>query len=171
MSRKTPAVRRPAARLTSRLMQRATWSRVSSSGGGAPTCPPACTAPFLGIRRGLRLVVVGDVVEHEAGVLPCCAGRLPRRHLPSGRECRDARRPDHAGRMELDEPMSISSAPGGTPERGRRRSLPAVARDLEGAPGAPGRQDDRPGGKDVEAPALAVVPRRRRATAVEEAVR
>ena len=54
--------------------------------------------------------------------------------------------------------MSISSAPGLIRERvAVAGAFPAVAGDLVGAPGAAGREDDRPGGEHLEPPALPLV--------------
>ena len=82
----------------------------------------------------------------------------------------DARRPDHPGRMELDE-LHVDEL-GARAIRQRvavAGAFPAVARDLVGAAQPAGREDDRLGREQVEPAALAVVgDRAGRAAAVEQ---
>ena len=73
----------------------------------------------------------------------------------------DARRPDHAGRMELDELHVHQLRAGVVGERVAVAGVfPAVARDLVGAADAAGRQHDRLRAKQLEAAALALVAER-----------
>ena len=73
----------------------------------------------------------------------------------------NARRPDHAGRMELDELHVHEIGSGVVGERVTVAGvLPAVARDLVGAADAAGRQDDRLGPEQLEPAALALVAER-----------
>jgi hypothetical protein len=85
-SRKTPPWGEPRPALTSRTMQRATWSRVRSSVVG-----------------GRGLVVLGDVVEHEplAQVVPQHAAFAA--DALGDEDAADGRGPDHARGVELDE--------------------------------------------------------------------
>ena len=70
----------------------------------------------------------------------------------------NARRPDHAGRMELDELHIHQLGAGVVGERmAVARVFPTVARDLVRAADTAGRQDDGLGLEHLEAPALAVV--------------
>jgi hypothetical protein len=67
MSRNTPPCGLPRPAFTSRLMQRATWSRVSKFRRTLRVLVVLRVAPaFFGIGRGLRLVIVRNVVIHEA---------------------------------------------------------------------------------------------------------
>src|SRR5205814_2201458 len=69
-----------------------------------------------------------------------------------------ARRPDHAGRVELHE-LHVDQLGPGVVGQGVAVAgvLPAVARDLVGHADAAGRQDDGPGPEDDKPAALAVV--------------
>src|SRR5262249_4846657 len=72
-------------------------------------------------------------------------------------------RPDHAGRMELDELHVHQLRASLVGERVAVAGvLPAVARDLVGAADAAGREHDRLRAKHLESPALALVRERAR---------
>ena len=113
---------------------------------------------FLRIRGRLRLVVVGDVVEHEAAAFAVLQDAAFAANAFGDENAADARRPHHPGGMELDE-LHVDQL--GASAIGERvavaGSFPAVARDLVGAPGAAGREDDGLRGEEMEAAALAVV--------------
>ena len=122
------------------------------------------------VGRGLRFVVVGDVVEHEATALVVLQDATLTAHALGHEDAFDARRPDHPGGMELDE-LHVDELRAGA--KGEAVSVagpfPAVARDLVGAADAAGRENHRLGSEDVEATALAVVgDAASRPTAVEE---
>src|SRR5688572_31039749 len=113
---------------------------------------------FFGIRSGLRFVVVGDVVEHEAPALAVLEDPAFATHTLGDENAAHAGRPDHSGRMELDE-LHVDQFGAGTV---RQRvsvagALPAVAGDLVGTADAAGRQDHRLRREYMKAPTLAVV--------------
>ena len=58
---------------------------------------------FLGIGRGLRFVIVRNVVVHEALAVLVAQHAAFAAHAFGHENAHDARRPDHAGRMKLDE--------------------------------------------------------------------
>ena len=110
------------------------------------------------IRRGLRLVVVGDVVEHEAAAFAVLQHAAFAAHAFGDEDALHARRPDHPGRMELDELHVDQLGAGAIRQRvAVAGAFPAVAGDLVGAADAAGGEHDRLGGEHVEAAALAVV--------------
>ena len=115
---------------------------------------------FLAV-GGLRFVVLGDVVEHEA-LAVLVAQHAPLAADPFGhQDPLHRRRPDHPGRVELDE-LHVHQI--GARVVGQRVAvagvLPAVAGDLEGAADAAGGQHDRLGLEDAQVAALAVVAER-----------
>ena len=124
---------------------------------------------LLGIRGGLRLVVVGDVVEHESTALGVLQHAAFAAHALGDEDALDARRPDHPGGMELDELHVDQLGAGAIGQRvAVAGALPAVAGHLVGAADAAGRQHDRLGLEQLEAAALAVVAERAGDPAVVE---
>jgi len=63
----------------------------------------AITPPFLGIRGGLGFVIVRDVTEHEAFPVLVQQDAAFAAHPFGDENAHHARRPDHAGRVELHE--------------------------------------------------------------------
>ena len=113
--------------------------------------------------RGLRAIVLRDVVEHEPAALAVLEHAAFAAHGFGDEDAANARRPDHAGRMELDELHVHQLGAGVVGERVAVAGVfPAVARDLVGAADAAGREDDRLGLEQLEAPALALVAERAR---------
>ena len=101
---------------------------------------------FFRIGRRLRLVVVGDVVEHEAAAFAVLEDAAFAAHAFGHEDALDARRPDHPGRMELDELHVDQLGAGAIGQRvAVAGAFPAVARDLVGAADAAGGEDDRLG--------------------------
>ena len=153
------AVRRAAARL--HLAVDAPRDVIARQQLGWPTGALVAlgVAPALfGVGRGLRLVVVGNVVEHESAALAVLEDAALAAHAFRDEDALDAGRPHHPRGMELDElhvdqfgarPIGQRVAVGG--------AFPAVAGHLVGAAGAARRQDDGLCREDVEAAALAVV--------------
>ncbi len=113
---------------------------------------------FLRIRRRLRLVVVGDVVEHEAAALAVAQDAAFAADAFGDEDAAHARRPDHARGMELHElhvdQLGARAIREGVAVAG---AFPAVAGDLVGAAHAAGGQHDGLRAEHVEASALAVV--------------
>ena len=84
-------------------------------------------------------------------------------HAFGDQDAAHARRPDHAGRMELHELHVDEIGAGVVGQRvAVARVLPAVARDLVGAADAAGREHDRLRAKQLEPAALALVAERAR---------
>ena len=101
---------------------------------------------FFRIGRRLRLVVVGDVVEHEAAAFAVLQHAAFAAHALGDEDALHARRPDHPGRMELDELHVDQLGAGAIGQRvAVAGAFPAVAGDLEGAADAAGGEDDRLG--------------------------
>ena len=111
----------------------------------------SCVLVPLGIAPALvfvvrRLVAVrlGDRVEHEAAAFAVQKDAAFAANALGDEDALHARRPDHAGRMELDE-LHVHQF--GARVVGERMSVagafPAVAGDLVCAPGAAGRHDHR----------------------------
>ena len=140
-------------------MHRATWSRVSSSGGRLAFLVAEHVAEaFFLVLRGLRLVVVRDVAEHEPLALVVPQHAALAANAFGDEDAADARRPDHAGRVELDELHVDEFGPGVVGERVAVAGvLPRVRRDLVRLADAAGREDDRLRLEDGEPAALAVV--------------
>ena len=124
---------------------------------------------LLGIGGGLRLVVVGNVVEHESTALGVLQHAAFAAHALGDQDALDAGRPDHPGGMELDELHVDELGAGSIGQRvAVAGALPAVAGHLVGAADAAGCQDHRLGLEQVEAAALAVVAQRAGDAAVVE---
>ena len=129
-------------------------------------------ALFLAVRR-LPFVVVGDVVEHEALAVLVPQDAAFAAHPLGHQDPLHRRRPDHAGRVELDELHVHQLGAGVVGQRVAVAGvLPAVAGDLEGAPDAAGGEHDRPGLEHAQVALLAVVAHRARdAAPVQEQLR
>ena len=83
---------------------------------------------------GLVAIGLGDVVEHEAAALVVEEDASFAAHAFGHQDPLDARRPDHPGRMELDELHVDQLGAGVIGERvAVAGALPAVARDPVGA--------------------------------------
>ena len=107
------------------------------------------------------LVVVGDVVEHETLALVVAQHAALAAHAFGDQNALHARRPDHAGRMELDELHVDQLGAGVVGERVAVAGVfPAVARDLVRAADAAGGEHDRLGLEHAEAAAFALVAER-----------
>src|SRR5262245_64888570 len=63
----------------------------------------AVMPPFQFVVRGLALVRVGNVVEHEAPAFAVAQDSAFAPHAFGDKNAGDAGRPNHAGRMELHE--------------------------------------------------------------------
>ena len=162
MSRNTPAVRTPPP--FAHLAQDAAGDVVAGQqlGRTARVLVALGVAPplLVGV-GGLAPVVLRDVVEHEAAAVavPEHAALAP--HALRHQDAPHARRPDHAGGMELDELHVLQRGAGVVGERVPVAGvLPAVAGDRVGPADSPGRQHDRLAAVQPEPPALAVVPQR-----------
>ena len=160
MSRKTPPCGLPRPALSSRLMQRATWSRVEQFRRTPRVLVALRVAPaFFRVVGGLLLVVLRDVAEHEplAGAVaqdPAFAA-----HALGDEDALHARRPDHPRRMELHELHVDQRRAGAVGERmAVAGAFPAVAGDAVGAADAAGGEDHGLGAEEQEASALAFVP-------------
>ena len=115
---------------------------------------------FLVLRR-LRFVVVRDVAEHEPVALAVPQHAALAANAFGDEDAADARRPDHAGRVELHELHVDEFGPGVVGERVAVAGvLPRVARDLVRLADAAGGQNDGLGLEDDEPAALAVVAER-----------
>ena len=108
------------------------------------------TPAFFFVVGRLRFVVVRNVVEHETLAFAVRAGFRLRRARLRSRACRDARRPDHAGGMKLNELHVDQFRAGVIGERmAVAGAFPTVARDLVGSPDAAGRENDRFGAEKL----------------------
>ena len=93
---------------------------------------------------GLGPVRLGDVVEHEAAPFLVQEDAPFAAHAFGDEDALHAGRPDHAGRMELDELHVHQLGAGVVGQRvAVAGAFPAVAGDLVRAPGAAGREHDR----------------------------
>src|SRR5262245_24361636 len=118
----------------------------------------AVTPTFLFVLGGLRFVVVGNVLEHEAFALVVDEDAALAANAFGDQDAAHARRPDHAGRVELNE-LHVDQF--GPSEIGEGMAVagvfPAIARDLVGFANAAGGEDDGLGAEDDEAALLAVI--------------
>ena len=121
-----------------------------------------CVDPaFLFVVGRLVLIELRDVIEHEA-TPPSVTEHAPlAAHAFRDQDAFDRRRPDHAGRVELDELHVDELGAGAIGERVAVAGVfPAVARHLERATDTTACEDYGLGREDAEAPALAVVAER-----------
>ena len=160
MSRNTPPCGDPRPALISELMDRATSSRGSSSGG--PPVVVRVGVPAVGLFLGLRVLRaehVRHVVEHEPLALGVPQHAAVAADRLGDQEAAHRRRPDHAGRVELDE-LHVHQV--GAREQRERVTvaavLPGVRRDLVRPPDAAGGHDDRRRLEQHEPPGVAEVP-------------
>ena len=114
-------------------------------------------ALFLVVGR-LMLVGVGNVAEHEAFALAVAQHAPLAADAFGDQDAVHAGRPNHAGRMELDE-LHVDQLGPGFVGQGMAVAgvFPAVAGDLVRLADAAGGQDDRLGLEDDESALLAVV--------------
>ena len=162
MSRKTPPCGEPRPSLTSELIARATSSRGSRSGVRRLfSCVGVPAVGFLFAFGVLALEHLGHVLEHEPlafGVLQHAAVTA---HALGDEDALDARRPDHPGRVELDELHvdQLRARP-----QGQRVAvagvLPRVRRHLERLADAAGGEHDGGRVEQDEPAALAPVAER-----------
>ena len=118
---------------------------------------------FLLVLRGLRFVVVRDVAEHEPVALAVPQHAALAANAFGDEDAANARRPDHAGRVELHELHVDEFGPGVVGERVAVAGvLPRVRRDLVRLADAAGGEDDRLRAEDGPPAALAVVGQRTR---------
>ena len=96
-------------------------------GGPARVLVALRVAPaFLGVGRGLRLVVVRNVVEHEAAAFAVPQHAAFAAHALGHQDAAHARRPHHARGVELHElHVDQLRRRRGRRARGRRRCLPS----------------------------------------------
>ena len=100
---------------------------------------------LLFVVGGLAAIVLRDVVEHEATALTVAQYAAFTAHPLRHQNAAHARRPDHAGRMELHELHVLQRGAGMVGERLAVAGVfPAVARDRVRAADAARREDDRP---------------------------
>ena len=98
---------------------------------------------FLVVVGRLRSVVLRNVVEHEAAALLVLEDAAFAAHAFGHQDAPHAGRPDHAGRMELDELHVHQLGAGVVGQRVPVAGVfPAVARDAVRAPDAARRQHD-----------------------------
>ena len=123
---------------------------------------PLRVAPaLLLVVGGLVSIVLRDVVEHEALPVPVEQDAAFAAHALRHQNPAHARRPDHAGRMELDELHVLERGTGMVGERVPVAGvLPAVAGDRVRPTDPAGGQHDRLGPEEAEASPLAVVTQR-----------
>ena len=162
MSRKTPPCGDPRPALTSELIARATSSRGSRSGvrllwSGSSYQRSASASLSAYWARNTS----GHVVEHEPLALGVAQDAAVTAHRLGDQDPLDRRRPDHAGRVELDE-LHIEQGRSG-PQRERvtvAGVLPRVGRDLERLADPAGRKHHGRRAEQHEPAALAVVAER-----------
>ena len=140
-------------------MQRATWSRVRSSGGPAGVFVSLGVAPaLLFVVGGVVFVVVGNVIEHEAAAFAVAQDSAFAAHAFGNEDAGDADGPDHAGGMKLHELHVLQLGSGAIGEgKAVTGVLPAIAGDFEGAADASGGDDDGFGLPELEETFLAIV--------------
>ena len=158
MSRKTPPWGDPRPSMTSRRIARATTSRVSSSGGRRAVGPLAgddAGDPAVGLLLGLgelALEHVGDRAEHEPLAVLVLEHAALAADALGDQGPADAGRPDHPGRVELDElhvdqvgagPEGHGVAVGGV-FPGVRGDVPAAADAARGQHHRLGPEHDEP---------------------------
>ena len=119
------------------------------------------TPAFVGIVGCLILVVVGNVVEHEAAAFAIAQHAAFAANAFRHQDALDARRPDHSRRVELDELHVHQLGAGAIRQRVTVPcAFPAVARDAIRAADATRRQDHCASLEHAEAAALAIVAER-----------
>src|SRR5206468_1708779 len=112
---------------------------------------------FLVLGR-LRFVVIRDVAKHESATGAVAQHAAFAANAFRDQNALDARRPHHAGRVELDELHVDEFGPGVVAERVAVASvLPGVARNLVGFADAARGEDDRLGREDGPPAGFAVV--------------
>ena len=113
---------------------------------------------FVFVVRGLSLVVVGDIVEHEAAAFAVAEHTAFAAHAFGDEDAGDADGPDHAGGMELNEFHVLQFRTGTVGERETVAGVfPTIAGDFEGATDAACGQHDSFRLPELEEAFLAVV--------------
>ena len=116
---------------------------------------------FFRVVGGLRFVIVRDVVEHEPLAVLVAQDAAFAAHAFGHENAHHARRPDHAGRMKLDELHVHQFRAGMIRERLAVAGVfPGIAGDFVRAPDAAGGKHDGLGLENLETSALAVVAER-----------
>ena len=116
---------------------------------------------FLGIGRGLGFVIVRNIVEHEALALFVAQNSAFAAHPFGDQNAHDARRPDHAGGMKLDEFHVQQFGPGVVGQRDAVAcAFPGIAGHAVSPAQSAGGQHHRLGLENAKAPALPVVAQR-----------
>src|SRR5579875_2245740 len=113
---------------------------------------------FFFVVGGLRAVVFGDVVEHEAAALLVFQNAAFAANAFGDENAGDAGRPDHAGGMELNK-LHVHERGAGVVSQGVAVAgvLPTVASDFVSAPDAAGGQHDALGAEEEKAAPLALI--------------
>ena len=145
MSRNTPPCGDPRPALTSALIDRATSSRGSSSGGRRllawsvyQRSASSSVSAYIGAEH------VGHVVEHEPLALGVAQHPAVAAHRLGDQQAGHRQRPDHMRRVELHELHVQQGRPGQQGERVPVPGvLPGVGRDLERLPDAAGGEHHR----------------------------
>ena len=116
---------------------------------------------FFFVVGGLASVVFGDVVEHEAPAVFVPQHAAFAANAFGDQNSAHAGRPDHAGRMELDE-LHVDQFRAGVIGQGVAvaGAFPTVAGDLVSPADAAGGEHDRLGVEELEAAVLALVAER-----------
>src|SRR5262249_23153541 len=113
---------------------------------------------LLFVVRGLVLVELRNVREHEASAILVAQYPAFTTHAFGDQDAPNARRPNHSGGVKLDELHVHEVGAGLVGERmAIARVLPAVAGDLVGPADAARRQHHRLCGEDAEPTALTIV--------------
>ncbi len=119
------------------------------------------TPALLGIGRGLRFIIVGNVVEHEPLAVLVAQHAALAAHALRDQDALYARRPNHASGVKLDELHVHQLRACVISERVAVASaFPRIAGDLIGAAQAAGGDHHRLGLKNLEAATFAVVAKR-----------
>ncbi len=116
---------------------------------------------FVRVGRRLRPVVLRDIIEHEATAVAVLQNAALASDALRDQNAAYTRRPDHAGRVELDELHVLQR--GASPIRQRvavARVFPAIARDPVGAADPAGGEYHGFGAEDVKATTLPVIDKR-----------
>ena len=123
--------------------------------------PWRVTPAFFFVVGRLRFVIVRNEIEHETLALLVRQDAAFAAHAFGHEHPAHARRPDHAGGMELNELHVDQLRAGVVGERmAVSGAFPTVARDLVGSADAAGGQHDRFRAKNLESSALAIVAKR-----------
>ena len=141
-------------------MHRATWSRVSSSGGRRAFLSPCVyRQPSSSLSAVELFVEIGNLVEHEPAAFAVAQNPAFAAHALRHQDAAHTDRPDHAGGMKLDELHLLQFGAGLVRQRQPiARVLPAIAGDLECAPNPAGGHHHRLSLPQMEVALFPVVP-------------